>query len=418
MTSRASSRSARRREVGIDGDASHRAGAPRFRRRPRRRRILRRLALRAGHRAWRLPPITSCATRRHLPKRCRRLRPPPRKAPSSPSASSRRSRPPATAISARAPRWARMACGRSPPSWRSRTRRAAERYVARRLHLWNSGNFLFCAATFLDELERLAPEIAAAARAPSRRPSPISASSASTRRASPPPPKISIDYAVMEKTDRAAVVPAASAGRTSAPGTRSRDQRARTRPATGREGPVEAIDAKGCLVRSDGPVVGAVGIENIVVVATADAVLVADRDACRGREGSGGAFAPRQRARGRRSTRRITAPWGSYRVDRPRRALPGQAHRRRAGREAVAAEAHPPRRALGRRPRHRRGHHRRRGQFLSPRTSPSTSRSAPRTAWRIRARSRSSSSRSRPAATSGKTTSSGSRTSPVSEWRA
>lgn len=81
----------------------------------------------------------------------------------------------------------------------------AERYLAGG-YLWNSGNFLFRAATFLGELERLQPDILAAARAALDE----AATDLDFLRLGPAferAPSISVDYAVMEKTTRAAVLP-------------------------------------------------------------------------------------------------------------------------------------------------------------------------------------------------------------------
>ena len=82
----------------------------------------------------------------------------------------------------------------------------AARYVAEG-YLWNSGNFLFRADVLLEELARFEPAMVdgrRGARSPGA--ATISASCGSTPRRSRSAPQKSIDYAVMEKTDRAAVV--------------------------------------------------------------------------------------------------------------------------------------------------------------------------------------------------------------------
>src|SRR5690606_34482929 len=83
----------------------------------------------------------------------------------------------------------------------------AEEYLASGGYLWNSGTFVLSARTFLAELNRHAPEILAAAREALAHATTdlgfLRLESSSFARS----PNISIDYAVMEKTDAAAVLP-------------------------------------------------------------------------------------------------------------------------------------------------------------------------------------------------------------------
>jgi mannose-1-phosphate guanylyltransferase/mannose-1-phosphate guanylyltransferase/mannose-6-phosphate isomerase len=91
-------------------------------------------------------------------------------------------------------------------------------------------------------------------------------------------PSISIDVAVMERSDKVAVAPV-SAGWSDI-GSFAALAEALAPDADGNvlEGHALAIDAKGCLVRSDGPMVMAIGVEDLVIVATGDAVLVVPKD--------------------------------------------------------------------------------------------------------------------------------------------
>ena len=86
-------------------------------------------------------------------------------------------------------------------------RRAAQ-FVASGDYLWNSGMFLFRARRYLDELARHAPEIRRSLRARLQRsPSATSISPACRPDVFAECPSDSIDYAVMEKTDAAVVMP-------------------------------------------------------------------------------------------------------------------------------------------------------------------------------------------------------------------
>jgi mannose-1-phosphate guanylyltransferase/mannose-1-phosphate guanylyltransferase/mannose-6-phosphate isomerase len=157
-------------------------------------------------------------------------------------------------------------------------REIAERFVKSGTYLWNASIFLFRASTYLEELEKYAPDVLAQA---------IAALSAGKRdldfmrldrEAFEHCPSISIDYAVMEKTKRAAVVPAdigwSDVGSWSMlweRGTKDEDGNVKT-------GDVIVEDGRGNLIRSDSRLVAALGVDNLVIVATDDAVLVTARE--------------------------------------------------------------------------------------------------------------------------------------------
>jgi mannose-1-phosphate guanylyltransferase/mannose-6-phosphate isomerase len=153
----------------------------------------------------------------------------------------------------------------------------ARRHVAEG-YLWNSGNFAFQAATLLGELERFEPSVAEGARAAFAEavvePGLVRLDAAGFARAA----AISIDYAVMERTDKAAVVPAAfdwsDLGAWDAIWGASPQDRA----GNAARGDVTLIDTTGVLARSTGPFVGAIGVRDLMIVAEPDAVLVCRRD--------------------------------------------------------------------------------------------------------------------------------------------
>jgi mannose-1-phosphate guanylyltransferase/mannose-6-phosphate isomerase len=179
-------------------------------------------------------------------------------------------------------------------------------------YLWNSGNFVFRAATMLGEIERFEPAMTEAAKG---------AVGALTRdldflRLAKEPfaqaPRKSIDYAVMEHTKLAAVIPAnigwSDVGSWSAVWDVLDHDAAGN--ATG--GPVVMMDSRNSLVRSDDEVLTTViGLDNVVVVSTADAVLVAARDKTEQVK----ALVEQLVVQNRREAvehRRIYRPWGYY----------------------------------------------------------------------------------------------------------
>ena len=188
----------------------------------------------------------------------------------------------------------------------------AERYLAEGTYAWNSGMFLFRARSYLDELARLAPAIHAAAQA--------AFDSAGTdldflrlgQEAFAASPSDSIDYAVMEKTDRAAVVPVSCGW--SDIGSWSSLWSVAERDADGNrhEGDVISVDTRDSLVRaSDRRMIATLGVEDLVIVDTADATLVARKDRVQDVK----VIVDRLKAAGRQEHlfhRKVYRPWGSY----------------------------------------------------------------------------------------------------------
>lgn len=157
------------------------------------------------------------------------------------------------------------------------SRDKAETYLAAGNFTWNSGVFCFAAGAMLDALRAQAPELLAA----------VEATLAATDFAKPPPvlaaehfkrvPDISIDYAVMEKASKVAVVPASFDW--SDIGSWNALAELTAADASGNRVAGEAVfvDAANCYVQGEDRIVAAVGVDNLLIVDTADALLVADR---------------------------------------------------------------------------------------------------------------------------------------------
>jgi len=152
----------------------------------------------------------------------------------------------------------------------------AARYV-RDGYLWNSGNFLFRADVLLSELKRLEPAMAEAIDAAVAQASSDLGFLRLQPEAFARAPQKSIDYAVMEKTDRAAVV--AGDFRWSDIGSWDAlfDITPHDKASNVVQGPAVTIDAAGCVVHSDGQLVTAIGVKDLVIVSTSDAVMVVPR---------------------------------------------------------------------------------------------------------------------------------------------
>jgi mannose-1-phosphate guanylyltransferase / mannose-6-phosphate isomerase len=154
----------------------------------------------------------------------------------------------------------------------------AQHYLASGEHFWNSGIFLFPARLYLDELERLRPEIVAACRRSMVEVGRDRDFIRLGREAFAVGPSDSIDYAVMEHTSRAAVVPVAMGWSDVGSWDALWEMSSKDAAGNALEGNVIAEAARNCYLRSEAGLVAAVGIEDLVVVATDDAVMVAPRD--------------------------------------------------------------------------------------------------------------------------------------------
>jgi mannose-1-phosphate guanylyltransferase len=161
----------------------------------------------------------------------------------------------------------------------------AEAYVAGGRHDWNGGIFLFRAGTMIEALREFSPEVLQAAEqamaAARRSPSTGSGGTGAVIRpdgdAFAAAPAISIDYAVMEKAGKVAVVPARIGWSDIGSWEALHIVADKDEDGNVVVGPGMALDAKGCLIRSEGPMVAAIGVEDLVIVATGDVVLVVPR---------------------------------------------------------------------------------------------------------------------------------------------
>ena len=187
----------------------------------------------------------------------------------------------------------------------------AEQFLATGRFTWNSGMFLFRASAMLAELERLVPEVVSCCRAALEQDTADLEFLRLEREAFAKCPNVAIDVAVMEKTDLGSVLPL-DAGWSDV-GSWSALWETGTRDSEGNvlQGRVISEGSRNCYLRSEHRLVVGLGIENLVVVETDDAVLIADRSQAQAikkvvkqleMDGS-----PEGKAH-----RKIYRPWGAY----------------------------------------------------------------------------------------------------------
>lgn len=156
---------------------------------------------------------------------------------------------------------------------------AAAAYVAAGDYYWNGGIFLFRAGDFLAALAAHAPEIHSACGAAMERAVTHGNATVPDRSAFARSPAISVDYAVMEKAAQVAVAPV-DIGWSDIGSWDALANLVESAGYTISEGPAVAeIGTRGCVIRTDGPVVAVIGVEDLIVVATDGAVLVVARGA-------------------------------------------------------------------------------------------------------------------------------------------
>jgi len=187
----------------------------------------------------------------------------------------------------------------------------AQRYVASGQYYWNSGMFLFRASRYLAELEKYRPDILSACQHAfqtlvgdldfQRLESDSFAAC----------PAESIDYAVMEKTDAAVVLPL-DAGWNDI-GAWSALWGVHEKDTVGNVliGDVLTEDANNCYLHATNRLVAAVGVADLIVVETADAVLVAQRDKVQNVKEIVQQLKRQQRPEALLH-RRVNCPWGAY----------------------------------------------------------------------------------------------------------
>jgi mannose-1-phosphate guanylyltransferase / mannose-6-phosphate isomerase len=152
----------------------------------------------------------------------------------------------------------------------------ATRYV-REGYLWNSGNFLFRADVLLSELQRLEPDMAAAIKAAVANASDDLGFLRLQQEAFARAPQKSIDYAVMERTDRAAVIAGDFGWSDIGSWDALFDIVKSDTQGNVLHGHVVTMDATGCVVHSDDRLTTVLGVNDLVIVSTSDAVMVVPR---------------------------------------------------------------------------------------------------------------------------------------------
>ena len=190
----------------------------------------------------------------------------------------------------------------------------AEEYLASGDYYWNSGMFMFTAGRYLEELGKYQPAVLEQSqRAWDERDSRFHEFTVFGESAFAACPSISIDYAVMEQTDKAAMVPLDAGWNDVGSWSALYRELEQDAESNASKGDVMASSTSGCLLYAHDRLLVTQGVKDLVVVETADAVLVTDMHS----SAETGQMAKQMRAAGKLQAsyhQRVFRPWGSYTV--------------------------------------------------------------------------------------------------------
>ncbi len=190
-------------------------------------------------------------------------------------------------------------------------RETAGRYLAAGNYFWNSGIFLFRAESYLKELEKQAPAIPAACREAVQkavRDLDFLRLDAASFEASP---SDSIDYAVMEKTSNAALVPLDAGWNDVGAWSALWDVEKRDESGNVQKGDVLLHDVRNSYIHATSRLVSVIGLDDHVIVETSDAVLVASKSRVQDVKVLVEELKKHSRDEAE-SHRRVYRPWGTY----------------------------------------------------------------------------------------------------------
>ncbi len=188
--------------------------------------------------------------------------------------------------------------------------KAAE-FVSSGEFYWNSGMFVLPARRYLEELERFRPDILAASKEAFERATRDLDFCRLDAEAFKRCPSDSIDYAVMEKTSHASVVAASFDWNDIGSWSSLWETGAKDGAGNVKRGDVYLDGARDCYVRSESRLVAAVGVKDLVIVETDDAILVAHKDAAQNVKNTVESLKANKREE-HIAHKRVYRPWGYY----------------------------------------------------------------------------------------------------------
>ncbi len=187
----------------------------------------------------------------------------------------------------------------------------AEQYLASGEYFWNSGMFAFKASVFLAELKKFSPDMLAACKASFEKAEIDLDFTRVDEEAFAECPEDSIDYAVMEKTEQAVLIPLNADWSDVGSWSALWEISEKDEDGNAKKGDVLCLESKNNYVQSDKKLIATLGVENLVVVETDDAILVADKDKVQDVKNIVNELKKEERTE-TQLHRKVYRPWGHY----------------------------------------------------------------------------------------------------------
>ena len=189
----------------------------------------------------------------------------------------------------------------------------AEQYISSGQYLWNSGMFMFKASRYLEELAKHHPQILEACKSALEKQNTDLDFIRIDAEAFQSSPSDSIDYAVMEKTSDAAVIPMDVGWNDIGSWSAIWDVSDKDEHNNVIEGDVLTVDSQYNYIHAENKLVATVGVENLIIVETKDAILVANKDKVQGVKSIVSQLNQADRTE-HVHHREVFRPWGKYDV--------------------------------------------------------------------------------------------------------
>ncbi len=187
----------------------------------------------------------------------------------------------------------------------------AERYISTGEYYWNSGMFMFKPSRYIEELEKFTPEMVAVCREAFAKAQVDLDFTRIDREAFESCPEDSIDYAVMEKTEDAVVVPLSADWSDLGSWSALWDVSEKDEHGNTLRGDIITYESNNCYIQADRKLIATVGVDDLVIVDTDDALMVASKDKVQDVKAIVGELKTAQRSEAS-THRKVYRPWGYY----------------------------------------------------------------------------------------------------------
>ena len=187
----------------------------------------------------------------------------------------------------------------------------AQKYLSSGDYLWNSGMFLFRASRYLEELEKFRPDIFDACKASTEGVELDLDFLRINKEKFVDCPSDSVDYAVLEKTADAVVVPMSAGWSDIGSWSSLWDISKKDKSGNVSHGDVLLHETNNSFIRTDGTLVATVGVDDLVIISTKDAIMVAHKDSVQDAKIIANKLKVDKRTEWE-SNREVYRPWGKY----------------------------------------------------------------------------------------------------------